>query len=280
VSPQVSVVVPTYQNRSTIAATVASVLAQTYRDFELVVADHSSTDGTLEEARRSTSDSRVRFLTTPAGGGAERNWNRVTDEARGTYLKLVCGDDLIYPTCLARQAEALDAHPSAGIVSAKRDLIDPSGHVLLRARGLGRLDGLVAGPEAVHATVRAGANLLGEPMCNLMRTELVRKVGGWSAAHPFLIDEDMYVKVLRHSDLVAIREPLAAFRVSNSQWSVRLAAEQARQAAAFHAVVRRDFPESVSAWDARLGTAHALRTAWLRRAAYLVWRRRMQTAPA
>lgn len=275
-TPTVSVVVPAYQNSSTIAATLASVLEQTYADFELIVADHSSSDGTLARAQSFSSDPRVRVLTTSAGGGAERNWNRVTDEARGSYLKLVCGDDVLYPSCLERQVAALEAHPSAGIVSAKRDLIDPSGAVLLRARGLGRLEGLVPGPVAVRTTVRAGANLLGEPMCNLMRTELARKVGGWSAAQPFLIDEDLYVKVLRHSDLVAIREPLAAFRLSSTQWSVRLAADQARQAAAFHRAVREEFPEAVTAWDQWLGSAHALRTAWLRRAAYLVWRRRMQ----
>lgn len=275
-TPTVSVVVPTFQNKSTIAATLASVLAQTYVDFELLVADHSSTDGTFEEAQRFAFDPRVRVLSTPSGGGAERNWNRVTDEASGRYLKLVCGDDVLYPTCLTRQVQALDAHPSAGIASAKRDLIDPAGGVLLRARGLGRLGGLVEGPRAVRATVRSGANLLGEPMCNLLRTDLVRKVGGWSAAQPFLIDEDMYVKVLRHSDLVAIRETLAAFRVSDTQWSVHLAADQARQAGLFHGMVRSEFPEVVTAWDEWLGSAHALRTAWLRRAGYFVWKRRMQ----
>ena len=275
--PSVSVVVPTFQNRSTVAATLTSILTQTYSDFELLVADHSSSDGTLEEAKKFASDPRVRLLTTPTGGGAERNWNRVTDEATGTYLKLVCGDDVLYPTCLERQVEALESHPSAGIASAKRDLIDPSGGILLRGRGLGRLVGLVDGPIAVRATVRAGANLLGEPMCNLMRTDLVRKVGGWSAAQPFLIDEDLYVRVLRHSDLVAIPEALAAFRVSNTQWSVRLAASQGQQAAAFHDTVLREFSDVVTPWDARLGTAHALRTAWLRRAAYFAWKRRMGT---
>ncbi len=276
-APTVSVVVPTFQNRSTVARTLTSVLAQTFEDFELLVADHSSKDGTREELEAFTADPRVRLLSsTPAGGGAERNWNRVTDQARGRYLKLVCADDLLYPTCLARQVEALEAHPTAGIASARRDLVDPADRLLLRARGLGRMSGLVPGVEAVKATVRAGTNLLGEPMCNLLRTDLVRKVGGWSAEQPYLIDEDLYVKVLRHADLVALPEPLAAFRVSDTQWSVELASAQARQAAAFHARVRSEWPEAVTPWDVRLGSAHALRTAWMRRAAYVVWRRRMK----
>ena len=76
--PRVSVVVPAFENASYIRATVASVLAQTYPDFELVVADHSSSDGTWEILQEFAGDPRVRLLRTPAGGGAVRNWNRVT----------------------------------------------------------------------------------------------------------------------------------------------------------------------------------------------------------
>jgi glycosyltransferase involved in cell wall biosynthesis len=271
----VSVVIPSFQNAGTLARTLESVLSQTYTDLEVIVADHSSTDGSLEVARSFEHDPRVRVLSTPAGGGAERNWNRVTDEATGSLIKLVCADDVLYPTLIERQVAALAAHPSAGIASSKRDLIDPADGLLLKARGLGNMAGLVPGPLAVRTTVRAGANLLGEPMCNLLRTDHLRKVGGWRATEPFLIDQGTYLRILRHADLVAIPEPLAAFRVSSTQWSVSLAAEQAKQAAALHARVRAEFPETVTRWDERLGNLQALRTAWLRRAAYFVWRKRM-----
>lgn len=274
----VSVVIPCYRSSATLARTMRSVLDQTHTDLEVVVADHSSTDGTLELARTFESDPRVRVLSTPAGGGAERNWVRVTEEATGELLKLVCADDVLYPTAIARQVAALQAHPTAGIASCRRDLIDPADRVLLRARGLGRMRGLVPGPVAVRTTVRAGTNLLGEPMCTLLRTDLLRKVGGWQATEPFLIDQGTYLRVLRHADLVAIPEALAAFRVSSTQWSVALAAEQAEQAAALHRRVQTEFPEALSSLDVRVGNARALRTAWLRRAAYVAWRRRMVAA--
>ena len=274
-TPAVSVVVPAFQNRATIAATLRSILAQTHTDFELVVADHSSTDGTLQEARHTTDDPRVRFVSTPAGGGAARNWDRVTDQARGSLLKLVCGDDLLYPTCLAEQVAALREHPSAALAAVRRDLVDAAGRVLVRDRGLGRMSGLVGGREAVRATVRAGTNLLGEPMCTLLRTDLVRRVGGWATDKPFLIDEDLYVRLLAGHDLVALPRTLAAFRVSAAQWSVRLASDQARQALAFHRELRGASPGLLSAWDETVGRAAVRRTALLRRAAYVVWRRRM-----
>ena len=74
----VSIVVPTYNNADFVEETIESILAQTYADFELVIADHSSTDGTWEKLQRFVDEPRVRLLETPAGGGAPANWTRVT----------------------------------------------------------------------------------------------------------------------------------------------------------------------------------------------------------
>lgn len=278
VAPKVSIVVPAYQNRRFIERTVNSALAQTYPHFELLIADHSSMDGTWEAVQQFATDRRVRLLRTQAGGGAERNWNRVTDQAQGTYLKLLCSDDVLYPTCLERQVDALDKHPTAGIASGRRDLIDLADRPLLRGRGLQGLDGLVAGPVALRTIVRAGTNLLGEPACVLFRTDLVRRVSGWSAAFPYLIDQYMYMRVLQHADLVAISETLAAFRVSDTQWSVRLATEQGRQAKSLHRWFREAEPSVIRRSDEVVGSLRAVRMAWARRAAYLVWKKRMADA--
>ena len=277
-APLVSVVIPTFQSAAFVKRTLNSVLAQTYSSFEVVVADHGSTDGTWEKLQPYVGDPRVRTLRTEPGGGAERNWNRVTDEATGTYLKLVCADDLIYPSCLAEQVRVMEEHPDVALVAAKRDLVDPGDGVLIRGRGLGGLAGKVSGPTAIRTAVRAGSNIFGEPACVLLRTELVQKVGGWSGQQPYLIDEDLYVKVLGHGDFFAVPKTLAAFRVSDTQWSVDLARKQASQAAAFHRRVRATQPEAVSAADVRIGSMRAAGMAWARRAAYLVWRRRMRHA--
>ncbi len=274
--PLVSVVVPAFRNAAYIERTMDSVLAQTYPHLDVVVSDHSSDDGTWELLQRYADHPAVRLLRTEAGGGAERNWNRVTDEARGPLVKLVCGDDLLAPHCVARQVSAMMQHPQAVVVAARRDLVDPRDHVLVRGRGLGPLRGPVPGATAVRAVVRAGTNLLGEPACVMLRTDVVRKVGGWSAQDPYLIDEDMYLRALRHGDLVALPETLAAFRISDTQWSVALAQSQAAQADGLHRRMHETWPEAVSAMDVRVGSTRALAMAWVRRAAYLVWRRRMQ----
>jgi glycosyltransferase involved in cell wall biosynthesis len=277
--PGVSVVVPSYQNARYIRETIDSILAQTYTDFELVVSDHSSTDGTWDIVS-SYNDPRLRRWKQPAGGGAPANWNAATARARGQFIKLVCGDDLIAPNSLELQVAALEASPGAVLAASRRRIVDASGEPLISRRGLGPLTGQVPGSHAVRALVRAGTNLLGEPACVLVRRAALEAAGGWDGTHPYLIDQATYINVLAHGDLVALDETLASFRLSDTQWSVALAASQARQAVAVHRDVARRLPDAVSSWDVRLGNARARLMAVARRAAYLRWRKRMTATAA
>ena len=89
-NPRVSVVVPAYNNAEYLAATLDSVLAQEFTDYELVVADHSSSDATAEILGRYASHPKVRVLPpTPTGGGALANWNRVSRHARRYNLRRI-----------------------------------------------------------------------------------------------------------------------------------------------------------------------------------------------
>jgi glycosyltransferase involved in cell wall biosynthesis len=275
VTPRVSVVVPSYNNASFIRATMDSILGQTFQDFELVVADHSSSDGTWERLQPYGADPRVRLLRTEAGGGAPRNWDRVTAAARGELLKLVCGDDIIYPGCLADQVEAMDANPTVVLVAAQRDLIDARGGLVTARRGLGGLSGRVPGRVAVRRTVVAGSNIFGEPACVLIRRETLEGVGRWDARHPYVIDEATYVKVLLHGDFLGIDKALAAFRLSSSQWSVHLARDQSGQVTGFHHQLVDEAPGLLSRTDLLRGDLMARAMAYARRLAYLWVGRRM-----
>ncbi len=274
-TPRVSVVVPAFNNGLYIAETMSSILGQTYPDFELIVADHSSVDNTLAEVERFTDDPRVRVLSTEAGGGAKRNWDRACAAASGELIKLVCGDDIIYPTALARQVAAFDEHPTAVLVAAQRTLVDAKGKPVIKARGLAGLSGLVSGRVAARRAVVAGANIFGEPACVMLKRQELEAIGWWDDSHPYLIDEATYIGVALRGDFVAIPEALAAFRLNDGQWSVRLAAQQAAQAAAFHADLRDSDPELLSKWDVRVGDARAFATSLMRRAVYILLSHRM-----
>lgn len=274
--PRVSVVIPAYNNARDMEATLRSVLDQSYQDFEIVVADHSSSDGTAEVAARFADDPRVRILSpTPPGGGAKANWSRVSDHARGEFIKLLCGDDLITPDALARQVEAFDANPAAVLVACRRNLIDASGRELMAARGLAGLQGYVDGPKAVRESILAGTNIFGEPGCVLMRRSVFERVGGWDERFPYLIDQASYSRVLMQGGMVAINHVQASFRISATQWSVRLIQQQSSQAIAFHENFNASHPGLLSASDLRRGNRRAKWMAYARRVAYIWLRRRM-----
>jgi glycosyltransferase involved in cell wall biosynthesis len=273
--PSVSVVIPAYNNAATLAETIDSVLAQEGVDFELIVADHSSTDESCAVLDAYRDDPRVRVLTTPSGGGAERNWNRVTDEANAPLIKLVCGDDVLRPGILARQAGLLDA-TGAVLTACRRDVTDAEGKVLMPDWGLRGITTRMPGSRAAATAVRAGSNLFGEPASVMMRRDALVRVGGWDATFPYLIDQATYSRVLLEGDFVPDVATGATFRLSDSQWSAVLIASQADQARRFHRWFHSEHPSVVSAWDLRIGNVRASVMARLRRLSYTVlrWRNR------
>ncbi|MFB2599313.1 glycosyltransferase family 2 protein [Herbiconiux sp. P17] len=277
--PRLSVVIPAFNNADFIADAVRSVLEQDHRDFELVVADHSSTDATRTVLERFADDPRVTLLDTPAGGGAEANWRRVSEAATGEYLKLLPGDDLLYPGALTAHSDALDAHPGVVLVSSPRDILDARGRVTIKKRGLqGVARKRQPGVEVIRQTVRRGTNVFGEPGCVTMRRATLEQAGGWDARFPYLIDQTSYSKVLLRGDYLPIDRAYAGFRVNQGQWSVALVNEQAAQAKAYHAWCRAQAPETISASDVWFGNRRAEFMALARRAYYTLNRPRMSTA--
>lgn len=269
VQPLVSIVIPAYNNAEYLAEAIDSALAQTYQNLELIVSDHSSTDDTLKVMHRYEADGRVKLLTTTAGGGALRNWNRVSQAAAGEYIKLLCGDDLLYPAIVSRQVEALSAAPTASIAASSRDIVNSQGKVVMRNRGLKGLNGVLPGQEVIRRTVVAGANLLGEPGSVMFVRKSLEDIGYWDSRFPYLIDEATYIRALLVGDLVAVPGPLAAFRLSETQWSARLIHEQADQTMRFHSSLHQERPDIIRFADLKRGNARARRAAQGRRLAYL-----------
>ncbi|NEX93042.1 glycosyltransferase family 2 protein [Caulobacter sp. 17J65-9] len=126
--PLVSVVVPAYNAAWSIDQTLASVCAQTYPNFEVLVVDDGSTDATAEAVGAWTvRDPRVRLLRKPNGGVASAR-NLGVREARGAYVAPIDSDDLWAPDNLDRQVSALEAAgPGAYLSFARTVYVDPDG---------------------------------------------------------------------------------------------------------------------------------------------------------
>lgn len=270
-SRSVSVCIPAYNSGAYIGRTVESVLAQTHTDFELFVVDDCSTDDTAEVLAGFADDPRVHVATNDRNLGAVGNWNRTMGLATGTYVKLVCGDDILYPECLERQVEALERHPEASMTAARRDIIDQRDRVLLKRRGLAGLDGLVPGHAAVQAAVRSGTNPFGEPFSVLMRRTAVEEIGGFRD-RAYVIDLDYWTRLLQVGDLVALAASLGAFRVVPTSWSRRIGREQSAQTTALFEDLRQTLPGTITAADVRRGAVAARAQQLARLALYRVLR--------
>ena len=103
--------IPVYRGEQFLGETMRSVLEQTYGDFELVVLDNASTDGTLAIAR-SFHDSRVRIVTNPTTLEQPDNWRKAVELSRAPLVKLLCADDLLHPRCLELQVRARSPIPT------------------------------------------------------------------------------------------------------------------------------------------------------------------------
>ena len=114
-APTVSVLLTAYNRERYIASSIESVLAQTFGDFELLITDNCSTDGTLKSPSRYTLvDSRVRVVVNERNLGQFGNRNRAAELSRGSLLKYHDSDDLMYPHCLAAMVAMLQSEPRAG----------------------------------------------------------------------------------------------------------------------------------------------------------------------
>lgn len=265
----ISVVVPTFNNVNTIEETIESILRQDYPHFELIVSDHSSTDETYNKLLQYVSDPRFVLYKISRGGGAQQNWNAVTQKANGKFIRLVCGDDLLAPTSLSEHAEVILNHPEINFVASKRRIIDSAGRQLFSSRGLPTLVGVIEGSEAIRKSVRAGSNIFGEPACVTIRKSSLDAVGGWVTDEEYLLDQATYTKILQNSKMYALNKSLATFRVSTNQWSFRLARVQASQVAKFHKKLSGEFPGLLSKRDVFIGNLNAIINQLKRQVLYL-----------
>lgn len=128
-TPRVGIGMPVYNCAPYIGQAIESHLAQTFGDFELVITDNQSTDGTEEVCRRYVSlDRRVRYLKNEANLGGPGNFRRAFRHCRGEYHKWSTADDWWGPTFLAQALEILDRDSETVVVYPRTVMVDDAGH--------------------------------------------------------------------------------------------------------------------------------------------------------
>jgi glycosyltransferase involved in cell wall biosynthesis len=170
--PLVSVVTPVYNCAEYLPECIASVLSQTYQNWEYTIVDNLSTDASFQIAQRyAARDSRIRVVQNRQFVPALRNHNLALRQISRTskYCKVVFADDWIFPECLEKMVGLAEKHPSVGIVSAFGLL----GRQIMCA-GLPYCRTVVAGREICRQHLVENLHLFGSATTLLYRADLVR----------------------------------------------------------------------------------------------------------
>jgi glycosyltransferase involved in cell wall biosynthesis len=240
-TPLVSVCIPVFNGERFIVVTIESVLRQTFTDFELIIVDDHSSDRSVEIIS-AYNDDRLRVVINDRNLGAEGNWNRCLTEAKGRYFKLLPQDDVLAPTCLAKQVSVLDQDKEkrVALVFCARSIIDAAGSVLMSRGYPGGSIGVINGRLLIRRCLCFGANLIGEPGSVLFRRDLAMDVGLFDAGAPYVIDLDYWSRLLLRGDGYYLPEKLSSFRVYTGSWSVAIGGKQSEEFRRFVARISRN----------------------------------------
>ena len=237
--PRISVLMPVYNGEIYLAEAIVSVLAQPETRFEFVIVDDGSTDRSRPLLHAyAKQDPRIRlFLRDHEGLVPALNFG--IREARAPFLARMDADDIALPERFARQLAALEADPEIGALGSHVETIDAAGRPI-------RAFTPPADHEALDAHhIARGTPWLWHPSV-VMRTDLLREIGGYSSDYPYTEDFDLWLRIAEKARLAVLPEVLLKYRLHLASVSVTKRATQqdsARRALAA-AYRRRGLPET------------------------------------
>lgn len=207
--PHISVVIGVYNMEMYIGATLRSVLAQTFTDFEIIIVDDGSLDRTVEEIT-GIHDPRIRLIRLSHQGSANAR-NHAISLARGKLIAFLDGDDLWEPGKLAVHVETFRQHSDIDLTF---DLVR---HIDEKGNDLGyRMDSPTLRPTFENVLIH---NMIACGSVTVARREAVAKTGGFSPELPAFIDTDLWLRLLllRSDNTICIPRALTAYRRHDKQ---------------------------------------------------------------
>jgi len=212
--PTVSVLIPTYDRLHYLKEAVASVQAQTFPDWELIVVDDGSTDGTVAWLQ-ALDDSRIRVLSLEHSGDLASLRNRGVDEAAGQYVAFLDSDDVWAPEKLQIQLAMLEAESEARWSYTAMRRMDAQGKEI-RNSGVAPWRPISGWILEELLTLRA---IVGTPTI-LVERDLVHEVGGFDPkVGSWITDYDLIFRLGTASPAVAVDETLTWVRVHRAAHS-------------------------------------------------------------
>lgn len=209
--PLVSVLMASYNSKEYIAIAIESVLNSTYKNFELIITDDNSTDGTYNIAKAfEAKDERVKVILNDKNYGDYPNRNQAASYAKGKYLKYVDHDDYIYPYGLEQLVYYMEQFPDAGY-----GLCSLGQHKT-------RIYPFQLSPKETYDMNYFEMELFHKaPLSSIIKREVFEDVGGFTGK-PFLGDFELWLILSQNFPVVLMPHGIVWYRVHTNQESNKL----------------------------------------------------------
>jgi glycosyltransferase involved in cell wall biosynthesis len=200
--PAVSVVMPVFNAARYLDESIRSITRQSFADFEFIIRDDGSTDGSRQILRTwAAEDSRIRlFEGEQLGPSGSSNW--VVRAARAPLIARMDADDVAYQDRLRRQVGVLTSEPGLVLLGTMADTVDRDGRTL-RPYDFSRLARSSHSAPFPHASI-------------MFRKETFERIGGYRAECEYWEDLDLYLRMAEVGQIGVLAEPLLAYRVHMS----------------------------------------------------------------
>ncbi len=202
---QISILMPVYNCALYLAEAIDSILNQSFTDFELIVLDDGSTDGSAEIAK-SYSDSRIVYHCNEKNLGLANNLNVGLRMAKGKYIARMDGDDISLPERLQTQFDYLESHPDIDLCSCGLQMFGTENTVWVRE----------SNPEAVKITMMFYSPVL--HASSVWRREAFEKHNLYYDQNAFPAEDyDLWARAIFHCRLANIPQVLYKYRIHGIQ---------------------------------------------------------------
>lgn len=200
VSPLVSIIIPTYNRAPWLMEAVESVFKQTVQDFELIIIDDGSTDGSADILQKVSRPFLYRFQ---KNQGVSRARNQGLFSAKGKWIAFLDSDDLWLPKKLESQLQFFSDHPQA-LICQTEEIWIRNGRRVNRGKKHQKFSGDIFAPALKLCLV--------SPSAVMIQRDLLEKVGYFDEALPACEDYDLWLRISAHYPIYLIDEPLVIKR--------------------------------------------------------------------
>ena len=220
-APRVSIVIPSYNHERFVARAIESAFAQTYQDFEIVITDDASTDGSVDVlSSYASKDPRIRLFLNRFNYETHAV-NHCIQHSSGDYVAMLSSDDEFFPKKLEKQVDFLDRHPEVAAIFTQARIVDEQGRDFPE-------------PSHFYCTIFQQPNrsryewlrhffFKGNCLCHpsvLIRRSAYDTLGLYNPLMGALDDLDMWVRVCLHHEIHVLPDTLVNFRVRDGHANV------------------------------------------------------------